>query len=70
MDAMKPHEVSEADWVDELDTDTPPKAVEPPTLEEAGDAASLRDDAADERIAADEQARLADAEARGTGGSW
>ncbi len=70
MDSMNPHEVSEPDWVDEVADATPTPVADPPTLEETGDEASLRADDSDERILADEEARLADAEMRGTGGSF
>ena len=71
MSRMNPHEVSEADWADEVGAvDAAPAAREAPTREEAGDEASLRDDDSDERVVADEEARLADAELRGTGGSY
>jgi hypothetical protein len=71
MDAMNPHAVSEPDWVDEV-ADAPPVAPAEgaPTRDETGDEASLRADDSDDRIRADEAARLADAEMHGTGGSY
>jgi hypothetical protein len=71
MDAMNPHEVSEADWADEV-VDAPPAegGGDPPSIDEAGDATAFRDDDSDERVAADEVARLAAEEAEGTGGSY
>ena len=71
MGRMNPHEVSEADWTDEVAGDEPLEpSGEGATLAETGDEASLRDDDCDERLAADEVARRADAEGKGTGGSW
>ena len=71
MDALNPPEVSEADWLDQGAGTAPVTADdEAPTSEETGDEASLRDDDLDARVAADEEARLADAEMRGTGGSY
>ncbi len=68
MGGINPHEVSEGDWADEV-IDSPPEVTEAPSMEETGDEASLRDDDSDDRLAADEEARLADEEARGTGGA-
>ncbi|TMD97296.1 MAG: hypothetical protein E6I76_06150 [Chloroflexi bacterium] len=63
--------MSEPDWADEVADETPaPPDDEAPTLDETGDEASLRADDSDERIRADEEAKLADAEMHGTGGSY
>jgi hypothetical protein len=70
MNPINPHEVSEPDWVDEVADAPPAPAADEPTLEETGDLASLRADHSEERLLADEAARLADAEMRGTGGSF
>jgi hypothetical protein len=71
MNGTRAHEVSDGDWSDEVADALPAEGHEdPPVREEAGDETALREGGSDERALADEVARLASEEMRGTGGSF